>query len=214
MQKQIATLLIIFFQFFQLQSQSIEISPENPNSNDCIYIYTKASTANLSFINESQITEDGNNITIETCFHESVFNAIGEYYDTIALGPLKGGIYNLDYLVSVASYGVLCEEVEQTSTQLSFEVKNNDSNEVECHELEVNVFPNPISPNEYLKVIATETIVRIDVFDSSGRFIYGKNRRGNEYLASGNYLFPVPGIYYLRINGNSPNSETIKVIKL
>jgi len=212
--KGIAILLIIFSQTFYLSGQSIQISPENPSPNDCIYIYTKAYTANLSFFSESQIIEDGNDITIETCFHQSVLTAVGEHYDTIALGPMEVGMYHLDYLVSVAGSAISCEEVEQTSTQLSFEVIENSLDAIGCHELEVDIFPNPISPNEYLSVTASETISRIDVFDASGRFIYGKNRRGNEYLGNSNYLFPVPGIYYLRINGKSPNSVTIKVIKL
>lgn len=214
MQKPIAILLLLLSQIVQLSGQNLEISPPTPNPNDCIYIYTKAQTANLSFTSETQITEEGNNITIETCFRESSLNAIGNYCDTIALGPMKVGEYNLNYLVSTVRGEEICEEVEQSSTKLTFEVTNDSSSELACNELEVNAFPNPIDTNNYLTVTANETISQIDVFDATGSFIYGKDKRGYEYYGNSDYLFPVPGVYYLRVNGNSPNSVTVKIIKL
>lgn len=212
MQKPITILFLTVFQIFQLSSQSLEISPANPSPNDCIYIYTKANTANLSFHSETQIIKEENNITIETCFHESSANAIGNYHDTIALGPMDVGEYNLNYLVSTVRNEEVCEDAEQSSTKLTFEVTDS-SSQIDCHELEVNVFPNPIGPNDVITVTANETISKIEVFDSSGSFENGRNKRGNKYQGSSDYLFPVPGIYCLRVNGNSPNSVAVKVVK-
>ena len=100
MQNRFTLLIILLSQAFLLFGQSVEISPNHPNPNDCIYIYTQAFTANLSFQSESQIIEEGNNITIETCFHESPLNATESHYDTIALGPMSEGVYTINYLVS------------------------------------------------------------------------------------------------------------------
>lgn len=214
MQKCLIILLITIFQISQMSGQILEIFPENPSTNDCIYIYTEAVTSNLAYVSNSNIEEDGNNFTIDICYTEGSANAIGYYNDTIALGFKEAGVYQLNYLLTIARRGATtCDDAEQTSTQLTFEVIEDSSVELPCHELEVNIFPNPIRDSDLVRMTASETISRIDVFDAAGKFVYGRNRSGNSFVGYSPLLFPVSGIYFVQINGNSENSVTTKVVK-
>jgi len=213
MQTHIITILLIIFRFGQLTGQHIEISPENPSANDCIYIYTEAITNNLAFLRSFQLEEEDNNVTIESCYKEGPLNAIGYYYDTIALGYKNEGVYHLNYLLSVIRQGDSCDEAEQISTKLTFEVKENSLSESSCNELEVEVFPNPVFDSDLFSIIASESITQIDIFDASGKLIKQINRGGNKYINYGSTLFPASGVYFVRINGRSHNTITKRVIK-
>ena len=208
------TLLVILSQIGLLKGQSVEISPINPSPNDCIYIYTRATTSSLAYPSGLEIGEAGNNITIEACYTQTAATAIGVYYDTINLGYKEEGIYNLNYIVARARNGIPCKDADTTSAQLTFEVKENALSKLPCRKLKATIFPNPLGHDEFLWITASETITQIDIFDSLGRFIIRKASGGNEHFNFSSTLFPGAGVYFVRINGASLNTVTLKVVKL
>ena len=201
LQKSITTILIIISQINLLTAQHVEIYPTNPSPDDCIYIYTKASTSTLAYRTKFEMTEFGNEITIETCFTQSPATAIGTYYDTIAIGHKDEGMYQINYIVSRARHDISCEDAVPTSTQLSFEVNQNSSSEIECNEVEATIYPNPIGENDFVRILASETITRLEVLDSSGKSIKVFFPGGQKYFNSSYWLFPHQGLYFVRING-------------
>ena len=212
--KDLCTILFLIAQITLLIGQKVEVSPKNPSPDDCIYIFTETTTTSLANISGFDLSESEHNIRIEACFRQGPANAIGVYYDTIALGQREEGLYHLNYLVSLAKHDGACEEATLLTTHLSFEVSSTSSSETNCNELEARIFPNPVVDNDFFEIKASETITQLEIFDYTGKLIYKKSYGRNRYFNFAYELFSTPGIYFIRINGVSPNSVTLKLLKL
>lgn len=202
---------LVFFLFCALSSTalaqspyivSVEILPQNPTTNDELFLATHVATGNQGQYLGSIVNLMGNDVSVESCYFEGMLTQPQEYYDTISLGYLAAGNYNLDYTAYLSLIYNDCDYQDTNNLTTSFIVSQAASlNDLEA-EL-VRIYPNP-SPSGEFYVESPSLIASFALVDLQGNSISLQfSRTGNTYQISPAAFSR--GTYLLEISFDSGN---------
>ena len=150
---------------------SLEIVPENPTTADELFLVTHLSAFGQYNPPDVVVENNGTTINVAICFYKGGYVPIEEthYYDTISLGFVNTGSYNLNYSLSstFSEQGCTENDVEE-SEDFSFFVDRYLSTK-ELTSSTITLFPNPT--NGKVKIKSDQTIDDLEIYDISGRKI-------------------------------------------
>ena len=145
---------------------SIEIQPQNPTTNDEIFLATHVATGNLGEYLGSTVDVNGNTITVESCYFISWSTQPQQYYDTISLGYLASGNFILNYTAYSSSSTINCEMQQSNSQDTTFFVEKFLSlDEIETEE--VMIYPNPTNTGA-IYITSPSSVESIHIVDLQG----------------------------------------------
>lgn len=175
---------------------SIEILPQNPTTNDEIFLATHVATANLGQYLGSTVDVTGNTVTVESCYYRSWSTQPQNYYDTISIGYLGSGSYNLNFIGYISSNNTDCDYQQSNSDDTTFEVRPYLSlNEFSTED--VNIYPNPTSTGD-IYISSQSKIKSFDLVDPQGQTSSLNFSRLNDKYLVGLSSFS-DGVYFLSI---------------
>lgn len=145
---------------------SIEILPQNPSTNDEIFLATHVATANLGQYLGSIVDITGNTVTVESCYFQGWSTQPQNYYDTISIGYLSSGNYNLNYTGYISWDNTDCDYQQSNSQDTTFYIEpflslNEVSNE------KVNIYPNPTNTGN-IYITSQSQVQSVDLIDLQG----------------------------------------------
>lgn len=196
---------ILFAQFGQITS--VQIIPTNPTDADqvkaVVAVMLGGSPCNL---NNAVNSITGNNIELDNYYCEGMLTMICNRTDTINLGTLSAGTYNL-----VVNMWTGCGPYTAVDSALnnSFNVSVFSKISKVTASSELMVFPNPTADGEILLQIPNNHSYSIICYDAVGKVVFS-----NANLSSTQKL-KLPsskGFYYIKAIDYNGNSEVIKVM--
>jgi hypothetical protein len=148
---------------------SIEILPQNPSTNDEIFLATHVATGNLGQYLGSTVDVTGNTVTVESCYYGGMATQPREYFDTISIGYLSSGNFNLSYTGYISSDNTNCNVQQSNNQDTTFFVEQFLSlDEVDTDEL--MIYPNPTNTGDiYIKY--QSSIESINIIDLQGNYL-------------------------------------------
>ncbi|MFT4601063.1 MAG: hypothetical protein ACI857_001240 [Arenicella sp.] len=173
MKKIFFILLLVIFQAPSVIGQccpyltEVVVYPQSPTTIDSIYLVTKVTTPNLGNYLGYTVSESGNSITVEGCYYSGLLTQWQTYVDSINLGTMIAGNYNLNFIAYQSNNSSSCTHSDTNSVQLNFvvdpylSVDNYDSSK------ETKCYPNPVSSGFFI-VSSAEKIKTIEVINSLG----------------------------------------------
>ena len=144
---------------------SIEILPQNPSTNDEIFLATHVATGNLGDYLGSTVDVNGNTITAESCYFVGPLTQPEQYYDTISIGYLSSGSYYLNYTGQI-SWNTNCIVQQTNSQDTTFFVEEFLSLD-EAKTDEVMIYPNPTNTGT-IYITSQSSIESIHIIDLQG----------------------------------------------
>jgi len=217
MKKIIYILIIGFLQTTTLLSQccpylnNFDIIPENPNSNDTIYLISDVTTPNLGSYLGYELTENDTMIVVEACYYWGLLTALQDFKDTIKLGVKEAGTYNLQYIAYRSDSPDDCYPIiDENSHTFNFEVTIVNSVSTTYDTFNVNYYPNPVV--DKVNITSGQMIEHIELFDSQGKLLLSEYKI--EALQYALDLANIPsGIYFLRLRNKNNKEHIEKLIK-
>lgn len=216
MKKTIYILVIVLIQTTSLLSQccpylgNFEIIPENPNSNDTIYLATDVSTPNLGVYLGYEVMDYGTDIIVTGCYAWGYLTAITTFKDTINLGVKQAGTYNLNYTAYESYDFYECHPIDENALSFSFEVDAVTSISM-VSDFDINYYPNPVISDQ-VNIVSSQRIHDIELFDSQGKLIVFEYNI-NELEHAINMAKIPSGIYFLKISNKNNEGDVKKLIK-
>ena len=192
----------------------IEISPANPTTDDTITLITSISTPSQgihmdSFLNE-QIDIENQTINLYSCHFSGLAAQPENFKDTFYLHNLLAGDYSIIHHAA-QTFSLDSCVANQLNTDTLFFTVTSLTNTFQI-EKKLNIFPNPISNFENLKIESSESIQEIMLFDRFGKEIEkiipeSKNKLKIEMDKISK------GIYFILVKTNN-KTYTKKIIKI
>lgn len=192
----------------------IEISPINPTTNDTVTVITSITTPSIgmhmnSFINEQIVVED-QTINLHTCHFSGFAGQPQNFKDTFYLDNLLAGDYSIIHHAAQTFSPDSCIANQSNRDTLFFTVMG--LTNILQTERKLNIFPNPISNFENLKIESSESIREIVLFDRFGKEIVRMIPESkNDLKINMNKISK--GIYFILVKTNS-KTYTKKIIKI
>jgi hypothetical protein len=212
MKKEIKLLLLLclfngslFAQFGQITS--IQVIPTNPTDNDQIAVVVEvmlgSSPCNLD---NSSFSINSNNIQLNTFYCEGMLATICSRIDTISLGTLTAGSYNLELNLATG-----CPAFVSVDSSLSngFTVTVFSGISAVQQLENFSVYPNPT--NNSLVNIKSGSLqtYSITCYNSLGQALFAMNNlRGNQAI----HLPKENGIYFIKITDHQNQTNIVKCI--
>jgi len=182
--------------------RSVSVLPESPSTSDEIKVichtFFPQTDGKLDSFNYSI---NGNLIEITGYYCYSIFNSPSSSIDTMNIGPLKFGSYNLVFFFKSCK-----DKLDTSSMQFNVGYANLKS---QFNNQLISMFPNPCSNQISLKFIDTKRY-NIVILDFNGKTLAEFSLEGKL-----NYSLPINiqnGIYQLRIIGEGYKSFTKCII--
>lgn len=176
---------------------SMEVSPQNPATNEEVFLITHTITGNLGQYLGSTVDVTGNSITVESCYFQGVLTQIDEYFDTISLGFFNAGTYSLEYVAFISLDINDCDYQSSNSADTAFFVEGfANLNEGELHT--IDVFPNPSLENEVITIQSESPINKLELVDVHGKTVpisFTEQNSKHQFTLSG----ILSGVYFLSI---------------
>jgi hypothetical protein len=171
--KQLALFLFVAFGFVSYGQSpyivSIEILPQNPSTNDEVFLATHVATGNLGQYLGSIVDVTSNTVTVESCYFEGWLTQTQEYYDTISIGFLSSGNFNLSYTGYISSDYINCDYQQSNNQDTSFFVEQYVSLD-EIDNDKVMIYPNPTKTGD-IYVTSQSSIESINIVDLQGNHL-------------------------------------------
>ena len=197
---------VLFAQFGQITS--VQIIPANPTDADqvkaVVQVMLGGSPCNL---NNAVSNITGNNIELDNYYCEGMLTMICNRTDTINLGTLSAGTYNL-----IVNMWTGCGPYTTVDSALnnSFNVSTfSKVSKINTSSNNLIVFPNPSANGEILLQIPNNNIYSIICYDGVGKEVFSSSN------ISGIHKLKLPdtqGFYYIKAVDNNGSSEVIKVM--
>ena len=167
--KKLLLLSVLLFAINSSALSQIQIFPANPTNIDSIRVLKLAATNYDGDLIDSTIWRSNQNIVVNVCYSLGVFASPLAHYDTINLGILPAGNYDLNYVQQYSySYsfcdfngGTYYEDTTFTVSASPFATTGeiNKSNRI-------SIFPNPTRGILKFKIDPAIEATQIDVFES------------------------------------------------
>ena len=156
---------------------SIEILPQYPTTNDEVFLATHVETGNLGQYAGSVVGVSGSVVTVESCYNVGWSTQPQTYFDTISIGYLNIGTYNLNYTCSTSSDGVNCDQ-GSNNRDTSFIVQKFVSID-ENAPITVDIYPNPTKMDAF-RIKSPTQIKSIELINHQGCTVPFECTRQNE----------------------------------
>lgn len=185
---------------------SLKITPQNALATDEIKVicYSTFSHGGCGLVTHS-VTFQGNQITLNLEYEIGFLTYICNSVDTISLGNLAAGDYQLHANLMVQPM----EEIVDTDTA-SFSIDNPLSLEDETHPENLEVYPNPF--NQEVQIKTTAVIEEIEISAISGQNVVLKQTL-NALDKTIDLSDLKPGIYLLTALDSNGNKYTKRIVK-
>lgn len=153
---------------------SLAIIPQNPTLIDTVKVVVYITWGNTGCnISDSIVTKNNSKINVTGFHSEFGFSAVTSCVDTITIGKLNGGIYELIYHANSDYY----TDITYATDTINFSVlplppdtTTNDTLWVNENKIEnIKINPNPVNTVLTVKVDKT---YQINLYDSFGKLIY------------------------------------------
>jgi hypothetical protein len=150
---------------------SIEVIPASPTTTDNIKIVTTVTTASLGQFIYSTHAVNGNNIQINACYFTGMLPATQTYYDTLVIGTLPAGNYNVD-LTAYNAYDTICSYADSTTSMVNFTVTE-PTNSILNPTMEIGqLYPNPTTGSFTIRLPEGIKATDICIRTISGRIVH------------------------------------------
>ncbi len=153
---------------------SVFIYPSNPNPSDSIYVVSSVTTPNLGTFVGSETEDNGDTITIQSCFFPGIATQPKTFIDTVNLGLKAEGVYTLEFLGYSTSAIDSCIVVDTNMTSIEFEVFASTS----LKEIDIDasylIFPNPVV-KDIFTIQSFVPLTYLELTDSYGRIIQSQH---------------------------------------
>ncbi len=204
--------IIIFFnqqataQFIAVDS--IIVTPQHPVRNDTVSIdlYVSLICASKKFYTTYQLHSD--TIDIEGCYSISGATAMTFFHDTLNIGPLKDGVYYINYKGYASSSFDSCTVVHPDSTIV------HDTFVVDAPVLvpKINsqlfsIYPNPATNTLYIRSAGNTPLKEAVIYNTYGALMGNYDGKGPVDIAHF-----APGIYFIKLFSDE-GSTTYKFLK-
>jgi len=189
---------------------SVEIIPAIPNEDEETKVILTVTTPNLGEFINSSFEINGNVVLVEACYYSGFATALQTYIDTVNLGYLAAGDYNLTFVAQQSNNPQQCSVDDSQTVVDDFTVDVAGG----VGELEVNpisVFPNP-SADERIQVLTDLFIVQVDVFDEKGSMVLSFPNVNETGELEFNLSSVSRGIYIMNFYDEKGNSFTQEVV--
>ncbi len=212
----LAGVILLAIVFFDSNAQnnidSLKIIPDNPTTVDSIKVicYSTFGSGGI-FLTSSNINMNGPSIDIQTYYFVGGFAVITYVIDTIFIGNLSAGTYELVYEIldsSGTSFDLDTTDFIVSQTTTIENLQNSKKNSF-------HIYPNPVKENLIIKFEKTardaHNISKITIIDIRGKKIYEQVTKKNKLIINGK-VFSTKGVYFLKIEHDN-NLNIIKIVK-
>lgn len=176
---------------------SIDILPQNPTTNDEVFLATHVATGNLGEYLGSTVDVVGSTVTVESCYFEGWATQPQEYFDTISLGFFSSGNFSLNYTGYISWNNTNCDYQESNTQDTSFFVEQYVSVE-EIDSERIVVYPNPSSSGDIF-LSTDKDISAIELVDLEGnKLALDFSQLNGEYHVNLNSF--AKGVYIIMIS--------------
>lgn len=196
---------------------SLEIVPENPTTADELFLVTHLSAFGQYNPPDVVVENNGTTINVAICFYKGGYVPIEEthYYDTISLGFVNTGSYNLNYSLSSTFSEQGCTESDaEESKDFSFFVDRYLSlNELTNSTL--SLFPNPVTNTLNFTLNDNSSFITMEILDVTGekvKTVKYINQENGTYNNSIDISDLKNGLYFFKFS-NDKQQITRKIIK-
>ena len=174
MTKFILTLAITITNLFSVFGQCcpeiefIKLKPTNPTINDSVYLITSVTTSTLGNYLGYELKKNGSDFVVDACYSSSWLTAIENYKDTINIGKLPSGRYNLVFNAFLSNSPNICDKVDSNSIKINFNVTATTSIFNQELDNEIVLFPIPNNLDK-ITIYSKSILESIEIIDSNGR---------------------------------------------
>lgn len=148
---------------------SAVLIPENPTADDIVSVVITVTTPNQgAFLNASaEVDIENNFINVEACYYSGLLTALQTYIDTVEVGTVPEGIYQLHFTANQSASPNKCDfsDVNETSNIVMIGEGNSIP---ELEEIEVAIYPNPSDNGKITFEIDTQ-VNRIELYALDGK---------------------------------------------
>jgi hypothetical protein len=169
---------------------NIEVIPASPTTTDNVKIATTVTTPNLGIFLSSSHSVIGLTINAEACYFNGGLTAPQVYYDTLDIGTLNAGTYDVDFTAYQSLDTTMCTYTDTMTSNYSFTVTDGTSSVHSITQQIGKLYPNPSNGKFTIQLSEGIGANRVRICSISGELIYqvGFQEEMNLNLESGIYL--------------------------
>lgn len=150
------------------------VIPQNPTNNSLIKIITRVTTPNQSIIvNITSHTVTGQQIKISACYSQGMLPATMSFVDTLLIGQLPPGNYQISQKAFLSSTQQHCTPVDSNAVIFSLIVTNSVVTGTDAMQTAegktISLWPNPCGGNLVIENASDEA--EVQVFSVSGALV-------------------------------------------
>ncbi len=180
----------------QFTIQHIEVVPAHPTPTEEVkvtfHIVSPNQPVSSVYLRHERVNDS---IEVEGCFYQGAATSPGHFYDTLSLGILPAGNYQVLFDAYLSNDSAICDMSASDFTSVSFTVSGSSSVSYPGLENKFAVYPNPVI--DVLFVEDDEALVLLDaaIIDSEGKML--QQHPGNFRRIDVSSL--PKGLYFLRL---------------
>lgn len=201
----IVTSNLLFAQFGQITS--VQIIPANPTDADNVKAVVEVMLGSSPCTLDNTVSNvNGNTIELSNYYCEGMLAMICNRTDTITLGTLAAGIYNLNVNISTG-----CGPYTPVDSALSngFTVSVFSSIKSENEIQNIAIFPNPTYDGAFIINSSTNTSYQIKCYNSLGEEVFSLPNAVNLQRLQ---LPAVSGFYFITAQDSNGNVSRFKLV--
>lgn len=186
------------------------VMPQNPSSTSIIKVLTKVTTANQGIIvDNNTFTVSGLQIRIKGCFWQGMLTATQDYIDTLTIGQLPAGNYQIIQKAFLSTTQQHCSIIDSNTVSLPIQVSQVTSNTKIGAIEKMSLYPNPCLNKIILEGIKDD--YELSIFSNSGALVK-KERLAGTCIDVSN--LPA-GLYFIILQDHLQNiTHQQKILKL
>ncbi len=152
--------------------ESATINPTSPTEADYVVLNTVVTTPNLGEYLGATVTQTGNQIKVRACYYSGMPTALQTYNETVNIGTLPAGDYELVFWAVLADEFMNCQNaIDSVSHNLAFSVLPDTTSSIgQVLELDWQIVPNPASTSISITLMQPDMVCTVS--DVSGRVWY------------------------------------------
>jgi hypothetical protein len=184
------------------------VIPTNP-----VRVVTKVVTPDLGWRMSYDVTVDQPDykIKIDACYYDGNATEVDTHIDTVVVGPLYNGNYQLQFTAYLSYTNTYCVKVDSGKVDTTFHKGPTGINELSKEILKAEAFPNPfISDIKVLLSDNSDGSAPLTVFDSFGKKVFSD--LFNDKAANILTVNWPPGVYCLVLQRDQL-SRSFKLLK-
>jgi hypothetical protein len=191
---------------------SLYILPANPQPGDSIRFVYSVATPTISYLLSRTVLIEETTIEVDVCYTATAATAISYFKDTLELGILETGDYQLSFRASLTGDTLVCYVDDYQSQVLSFSVGAPNSISIPIKTVSTRVFPNPASTSFTLEAEAPFNTLRM--FNATGELVWKQTYSGKR-LTTNIPLSNFPnGLYWVEIQHSGQEKPQVLPLQI